>query len=61
MVHPAYSNVDENVILTSDKASREGSLPLTDPALITDDTETAEPLKTEKSTHVHCSAPSLQQ
>jgi len=44
-----HASVDEIAFLTSDRASRDGSLPLTDPALTTDDTETAEPLKAEKS------------
>lgn len=72
MVHLAYSEftlpymkpymnhtcrtVHESAILTSDRASREGSLPLTDPALTTDDAETAKPLKTEESTQMHCMA-----
>jgi len=54
-VHQHTASVHENVILTSDKASREGSLPLTDPALTTDDTEMAEPLqKSQNSDALQC-------
>ncbi|KAA6419304.1 MAG: hypothetical protein FRX49_10703 [Trebouxia sp. A1-2] len=54
------TSIYENTILTSDRASRVGSLPLTDPALTTDETETVEPLRAEESTQIHFSTWSFQ-